>query len=145
MRVSKSRRREGPQSPKKSEQTSLPRGLSFPELLEVERFEHFDLAQALGEVDELARRLRESPVYGNLLRYRRGVRSILRYLVRRCYTVEESSFYDPQGRRRLMVLVESVDHELEALAKDFLNDQTTSLHLASRLDEIRGLLLDLYS
>ncbi|NLL42451.1 MAG: YaaR family protein [Firmicutes bacterium] len=119
---------------------------TFSEVLETEKVEtrDIDLATALEEVDEYARRLKESPVMENLLRYKRRVRAILRFLVQQSYDVQENTVYDLYGRRRLLVLVESIDQKLEELTWDFLNKQSSSLDLVSRLDEIRGLLLDLH-
>lgn len=119
---------------------------TFSEVLETEKVEtrDIDLATALEEVDEYARRLKESPVMENLLRYKRRVRAILRFLVQQSYDVQENTVYDLFGRRRLLVLVESIDQKLEELTWDFLNKQSSSLDLVSRLDEIRGLLLDLH-
>ncbi|MCK9525267.1 MAG: YaaR family protein [Limnochordia bacterium] len=117
----------------------------FSEVLETEQVEsrEINLALALEEVDDFARRLKESPVLENLLRYKRRVRAILLFLVEQSYDVQESSAYDLQGRRRMLVLVESIDQKLEELTRDFLNKQSSSLDLVGRLDEIRGLLLDL--
>lgn len=109
----------------------------------MEQVGQFHLEGVLGEVEEYARRLRESPIFENLLRYKKKVRAILLFLVEQSYDVKESSFYDLQGRRRLLVLVENIDQKLEELTREFLNNQGSSLDLVSRLDEIRGLLLDL--
>ena len=55
---------------------------------------------------------------------------------KKSYTVTEQSFYDPQGRRRLYMLVESIDQKLEELTRSFLEKQMDSLDLVNRLDEI---------
>ena len=146
MRVAKTdTKRERPVSPSKRQKRSNVER-TFSEVLETEKVETRDieLATALEEVDEYARRLKESPVMENLLRYKRRVRAILRFLVQQSYDVQENTVYDLYGRRRLLVLVESIDQKLEELTWDFLNKQSSSLDLVSRLDEIRGLLLDLH-
>jgi uncharacterized protein YaaR (DUF327 family) len=119
---------------------------AFSEVLETEKVElkDIDLETALEEVDEYARRLIQSPVLENLLRYKRRVRAILRFLVQQSYNVQENTVYDVYGRRRLLVLVESIDQKLEELTRDFLHKQSSGLDLVGRLDEIRGLLLDLH-
>lgn len=118
---------------------------AFPQILYLEQTEQFDLVEALEEINEHARRLKQSPILENLLRYKSKVSALLRFLVQNSYNVEENSFFDPQGRRRLLMIVENVDQKLEALTKDLLNKQADSLNLVSRLDEIRGLLMDLYT
>ena len=144
MRVAKTgSKRERPVTHGTSKKGSPQVERAFSEVLHVEQVGQFHLEGVLGEVEEYARRLRESPIFENLLRYKKKVRAILLFLVEQSYDVKESSFYDLQGRRRLLVLVENIDQKLEELTREFLNNQGSSLDLVSRLDEIRGLLLDL--
>ncbi len=131
-----------PRSPLKDEAVVSP---AFLEVLQAKKTEQIDFATALEEIDECACKLKESPVYGNLLRYKKMVRVLLLFLIEETYHVLEQSCYDPQGRRRLFLLVERIDGQLEQLTQDFLKEQLDRLELVSRLDEIRGLLLDLYS
>jgi uncharacterized protein YaaR (DUF327 family) len=50
-----------------------------------------------------------------------------------------------QGKAaKVHVVLQKVDLQLEALTKDVLARQTTPLKILERLDQIRGLLLDLY-
>lgn len=42
------------------------------------------------------------------------------------------------------MVVETIDEKLEELTREFLAKQVSPLELVSRLDEIRGLLLDLH-
>ena len=114
------------------------------ELLESERFDEIDLQRALEQVDEYARRFKDSPIYYNLVKYKEIVRGVLKTLIKNSYTVDEHSFHDHRGRRRLFMLVRSVDEKLEELTRLFLRDQLSGLELVSRLDEIRGMLFDLY-
>ncbi len=146
MRVAKTdTKRERPVSPSKRQRRPKVER-AFSEVLETEIVElkDIDLETALEEVDENARRLIQSPVLENLLRYKRRVRAILRFLVQQSYNVQENTVYDVYGRRRLLVLVESIDQKLEELTRDFLHKQSSGLDLVGRLDEIRGLLLDLH-
>lgn len=146
MRVAKSgSRREKSVAHSKAKKRDTSIKPEFSQILQVEQVGQIDLLQALDEIDEYARRLKESPVLENLLRYKKRVSSILQFLVQQSYNVTENSFYDPQGRRRLLMIVENIDQKLEQLTREFLNKQTDSLELISRLDEIRGLLLDLYT
>jgi len=146
LRVAKTdSKRERPISPSKGRKRSHHVERPFSAVLQTEQDEvrEIDLAKALEEVDEYAKRLSESPVMQNLLRYKKKVRDVLRFLVEKSFQVEENTVYDYQGRRRLFVLVENIDQKLEELTREFLNKHTSSLDLVSRLDEIRGLLLDL--
>jgi uncharacterized protein YaaR (DUF327 family) len=103
-----------------------------------------DFQRALAQVDEYARRFKDSPIYYNLVKYKEVVRAVLRALIRNSMSVDEQSFLDHRGRRRLFVMVRTVDDKLEELTRLFLRNQLSGLELVSRLDEIRGMLLDLY-
>ncbi|MDI9442284.1 MAG: YaaR family protein [Firmicutes bacterium] len=117
----------------------------FEQVLQEERTEELDLTEALAEIDEYAERFKKNPSMQNLLRYKKKVRAFLQFLVKQSYAVEERVFYDPHGRRRLLMQVQTIDAKLEELTRSFLTKQDDSLDLLGRLDEIRGLLLDLYS
>lgn len=146
MRVAKTdSRRERSVAPGKRHKKSTKVERTFSEVIQTEQNEakEIDLKIALEEVDRYAERLKESPILENLLPYKRKVRDILLFLVQESYDVQENTVYDLQGRRRLLVLVEKIDQKLEDLVRQFLNNQSDSLDLVSRLDEIRGLLLDI--
>lgn len=145
MRVSKAgSRRDGSVLGSSRRMRSAPAEPMFGEVLRAEQEHEFDLAAALEEIDDYGRRLIQSPVLANLLRYKRKVRDLLLFLVKESYEVRENSFYDPQGRRRLFVMVETINQKLEELTRDFLDRHNPPLDLVRRLDEIRGLLLDLH-
>ena len=145
MRVSKAgARRDGTLLKSRRRSTSAPAEPVFGEVLRAEQTPELDLETALREIEEYGRRLEQSPVLANLLRYKKKVGALLRFVIERSYAVQESSSYDPQGRRRLFVLVETINQKLEALVQDFLAKHGPPLDLVSRLDEIRGLLLDLH-
>ncbi|NLY10960.1 MAG: YaaR family protein [Firmicutes bacterium] len=110
-----------------------------------EKTTEIDLDIALQDVDELANKLRQSPTYINLMNYKRAVKSCLKILLSSSYHVTENSFYDRIGRRRVFTLVKVIDEKLEELSKGFLERESRNIDLATRLDEIRGMLLDLYS
>ena len=134
MRVQKSgQRRDGLRTSPKRRSPAVPTSRAFFEVLQSEQDVQIDLDAALGQIDEYARRLKESPVYENLLRYKEGVRTVLRLLIKKSYTVTEQSFYDHQGRRRPYMLVESIDQKLEELTHSFLDKQMDSLDLVNRL------------
>lgn len=97
------------------------------------------------KIDEYARKLLQTPTFENLRRYKEAVRLFLQQVINRSYTVEENVCIDPHGRRRVFILVKNIDTKLEELTQLFMQRHQGTLDLAQRLDEIRGLLLDLYS
>ncbi len=103
------------------------------------------LDYVLEDIDQLGHLLREKPTFANLQNYKSAVRSFLQTAVTHIYGVEERRFVDQRGRRRIYLLVAKIDDQLEQLTRLILSKQASNLDLASRLDEIRGLLLDIKS
>jgi uncharacterized protein YaaR (DUF327 family) len=103
------------------------------------------LASSFAAIDEAAEALRRSVTLRNLKRYKELVREFIRLLTARAYTVHREAGFDRYGHRRLYTIVAKIDAELEALTREVMEAQSDQLDWVSRLDEIRGLLLDIYS
>lgn len=136
--------RVGAYSPSRGRAVVTHRQSTFLELLELGQLDEVQFQQALEQVDRWARRFKDSPTYYNLVKYKDVVRAILKALIEKSFKVDEHSSHDHRGRRRLFILVRSVDDRLEELTRLFLRNQLSGLELVARLDEIRGMLLDLY-
>lgn len=115
----------------------------FLEKLQEQDSLEYDLDDALAEIDQLGKILRDKPTLVNLKTYKAAVRSFLKQVVNQVYDVEQRRFVDRQGRRRIYLLVAKIDSKLEQLAQVILSKQDKTIDLASKLDEIRGLLLDI--
>ncbi len=103
------------------------------------------LARAFAAIEEAAETLRRSVTLRNLKRYKDLVREFIRMLTASAYAVRQETGFDQYGHRRLYLIVQEIDTKLEALTREVINSQSANIDLVSRLDEIRGLLLDIYS
>lgn len=114
------------------------------ELVEADRRRHREeLQRALDEVQRAGDALRRSPGEATLFAYRQAVRRFCHLALAHTYAVDRQLRPDPRGGRRLHVVVRKVDEALDRLAREVLEGQQSTLAVAARLDEIRGLLLDL--
>ncbi|MDR1971832.1 MAG: YaaR family protein [Treponema sp.] len=117
------------------------------------------VARLLDEVRAAGDTLRERPFPQEILAYKTAVRNFMRYVVDNGYQVEEQvgipkylkpnykgsrGSPDSQDRARRHT-IRVVDHRLEELAATLLKGQLSRLELLSRLEEIKGLLVDLVS
>ncbi len=103
-----------------------------------------DWEELLTAVDEAARRLLKQRNLANLRRYRDLVREFLRKAVAGSYSLKGDRRWDGRGHRKVYYLIEKVNSSLEELVAMVLKKQENTLKLMAKLDEIRGLLLDLY-
>ncbi|SDJ93160.1 YaaR family protein [Natronincola ferrireducens] len=92
------------------------------------------------QADKIGEKLHLSEV----VKYKNLVREFLDVAVKNSHKFSKQNFLDRRGRHRVYCIVKKVDRELEALTKDFLKQEVDGINVLKRLDDIRGLLLDLF-
>lgn len=90
--------------------------------------------------DKISERLHISEV----VRYKNLVREFLDVAVKNSHKFSKQNFLDRRGRHRVYCIVKSVDRELEAITQEFLHKEVDRLAIVKRLDDIRGMLLDVF-
>lgn len=100
--------------------------------------------KALGSVEAAAARLRQEGTLEALRDYKEALREAIAAALARTYAVQAETGFARGGRRRLLYVVRVLDAKLEELTRLMLARERDNLAIAARLDEIRGLLLDLY-
>lgn len=103
-----------------------------------------ELDRLIDEVDRTAAELRRWRGKAQLEAYKNAVKAFLQAALEKMYRVESATGFDLRGTRVRSVIVQAIDAHLEALTDQILHGAESVLPLAARLDEIRGLLLDLY-
>jgi len=103
--------------------------------------EERDLHDMLRDLDAAASELKDNPTLENLKKYKKLVKAFLKVALSKTYRVKEVI-----SRRtgKLFVIVEKINTALEELTQGVLSKQVDALWLASKLEEIRGLLIDIY-
>ncbi|GAB6086335.1 YaaR family protein [Alkaliphilus crotonatoxidans] len=79
-----------------------------------------------------------------VIKYKKLVREFLDVAVKNSHQFSKQNFLDRRGRHRVYSIVKNVDRELEALTKEFLKDEVDRLSIIKRLDDIRGMLFDVF-
>lgn len=104
--------------------------------------EHLEklFTQISAQSEKISERLHISEV----IRYKNLVREFLDVAVKNSHQFSKQNFLDRRGRHRVYSIVKSVDRELEAITKEFLNKEVDRLAVVKRLDDIRGMLLDVF-
>ena len=101
------------------------------------------IRELLDDVHSSGELLKERPFPEEIKRYKRAVRNFLHYIVENGYIIEEQISGTNPLRRKKFTLVQVVDKKLEQLAAGILAGQSTQLEILARVDEIKGLLVDL--
>jgi len=101
--------------------------------------------------------LRKRPFSDEIILYKQAVRRFMHYIVENCYNLDHDTgipkflkpgYKGPRGTPEAMksityTKIQVIDKKLEDLAVMLLSSQMPQLELASRLEEIKGLLVDL--
>ena len=75
--------------------------------------------------------------------YRELVKGFLNEVVNRSHKFSRENFLDRRGRHRVYGIVKLVDKNLDELAGELVKEEKNHLEIVGRIDDIRGLLLDI--
>ncbi|MBE5897723.1 MAG: YaaR family protein [Lachnospiraceae bacterium] len=79
----------------------------------------------------------------DMKKYRGLIKDFLNEVVNRSHKFSRENFLDRRGRHRVYGIVKLVDENLDKLAEALVADEIDHIEILSRIDEIRGLLLDI--
>jgi hypothetical protein len=79
----------------------------------------------------------------DILEYKKLVKEFLNVATQNSHQFSNENFLDRKGRYRNYSIVKTVDRELESLTKDFINGQIDHMGILKKMDDIRGMLLDI--
>ncbi|HUW41427.1 MAG TPA: YaaR family protein [Rectinemataceae bacterium] len=101
------------------------------------------LEKLMDLVHEAGDRLKENPTVDLVQGYKRAVRDFVHYVVEHSYALERK-----ESRRkldqRIYFRIAVVDDSLEKLGAEILRNQRDKLEILRRVDEINGMLVDLF-
>ena len=79
----------------------------------------------------------------DMKKYRGLVKDFMNEVVNRSHKFSRENFLDRRGRHRVYGLVKLVDKNLDDLAGELVKEEKDHLAILGKVDEIRGLLLDI--
>jgi hypothetical protein len=101
------------------------------------------LSELLDAVTVAGEELKADPGIAQVMAYKDAVRRFMAKVVRDSYRTEERATGSGFKKRKKYTIVRIIDAKLESLAAEILRRQRDQLEILRRLDEIRGLLVDL--
>lgn len=81
----------------------------------------------------------------DMRRYRSLVKEFLNEVITRSHSFSRENFLDKKGRHRVYGIIRLVDENLDELAKELVKDEKDNLAILSKIGEIKGLLLDIFT
>lgn len=119
----------------------------FQTALLTKQHEHIreQLVDLIVKIDAQAKEIEHSLTFEALAAYRELVQKFIVIAVNELYEVEEKLSISQSGKTKSMIIVKKINTALEDMTDQFLGRQMNLLNFLGRLDEIRGLLMDLYT
>ena len=81
----------------------------------------------------------------DLKKYRGLIKDFLNEVVYRSHKFSRDNFLDRRERHRVYGIIRKIDETLDALAEELMLDEKDHLAILSRIGEIQGLLLDIFT
>jgi uncharacterized protein len=106
-----------------------------------ERKSEEQLKQMIEEIHKKGNRLVITKTYGDVIAYKKLIKEYLESILKFMYdTKKDISFWQTQ----YFITVDTIDGKLEDLTKSFLTGEVDNLNMAASIDEIQGLIVDIY-
>ncbi|CBH22426.1 conserved protein of unknown function [Acetoanaerobium sticklandii] len=102
-----------------------------------------ELENIFGKITEQADKIGEKMYLKDILEYKKLVKEFLNVATQNSHQFQNQNFLDRRGRHRNYSIVKTVDRELDTLTREFINGQIDHMGVLKKIDDIRGMLLDI--
>ncbi len=79
----------------------------------------------------------------DMRKYREMIKEFMNEIVNHSHKFSRQNFLDKRGRHRVYGMIKLIDKNLDELAAELIKEESDAITILSKIDEIRGLLLDL--
>lgn len=127
--------------------TQAPKGDDTFKFTLVSHIENGDLKEKLSglmrDIEEQGAKLAKHMDIRDMKRYRTLVKEFMNEVTAHSHEFSRENFLDRRGRHRVYGIVKEVDKSLDDLAQELLKDEKDNLAILNKIDDIRGMLLDI--
>ena len=108
-----------------------------------------ELQQKIGglmsRIDEQGKKTSKKQDIRDMRRYRELIKELLNEVIYRSHEFSRENFLDRRGRHRVYGIIRLVDKNLDELAEELMKDEQDNISILSKIGEIQGLLLDIFT
>lgn len=101
------------------------------------------LSGLLTDIEKEGKKIAKHMDVRDMKYYRSLIQQFMNEIVSRSHKFSRENFLDRRGRHRVYGIIKLVDENLDLLAAELLKEEKDHLLILSKIDEIRGLLLDI--
>ncbi|RRD93024.1 DUF327 family protein [Clostridiales bacterium COT073_COT-073] len=139
----------------RTEQTSIVSGVSPKEKVAEADFKftlssklenaelHDRLNKIMNDIVSQGEKLSKHMDIKDMKKYRELIKDFVNEVVTNSHHFSRENFLDRRGRHRVYGLIKLVDKELDDLAQELMKEEKNGINILAKVDEIKGLLLDM--
>lgn len=81
----------------------------------------------------------------DMKQYRKLIQEFMNEITAHSHEFSRENFLDRKGRHRVYGIVKQINQTLDELAEELLREEKDHIAILSKIDEIRGLILDIFT
>jgi uncharacterized protein YaaR (DUF327 family) len=101
------------------------------------------LTSLMKTINEQGERIAKHMDIKDMRKYRASIKEFMNEVVSNSYEFSRENFLDRRGRHRVYGIIKQVDKTLDELADELMKEEKDHVEILSKVDDIRGLLLDI--
>ena len=103
------------------------------------------LSSMMQEITRQGDRISNKMDVRDMKKYRALIKEFMNEVVSRSHKFSRENFLDRKGRHRVYGIIRQVDDTLDELARELVKDEKDHIAVLNKIDEIRGLILDIFT
>jgi len=101
------------------------------------------LSFMMEEIIQQGDRLGKKMDVRDMKQYRKLIQEFMNEIATHSHEFSRENFLDRKGRHRVYGIIRQINHTLDELAEELLREEKDHIAILSKIDEIRGLILDI--
>lgn len=101
------------------------------------------LENLMNDITNQGSKIKEHIDVRDMKKYRSLIKEFMNEIANHSHEFSRENFLDRRGRHRVYGIIKQVDTNLDQLASQLLAEEKDEISILNKVDEIRGLLLDL--
>ena len=103
------------------------------------------LTSMMEEIESQGKKIAKRTDIRDMKHYRALVRDFFNEVVTRSHKFSRENFLDKRGRHRVYGMIRLIDKNMDDLAAELIKEEKDNIFILNTIDEIRGLLLDIFT
>ncbi len=102
------------------------------------------IEELVGSIEKQGKKLAERADIGELQKYREMIAKLVNETVSNGFAFHKEGKMGPNGRSKIFAMIKTVNEKLDQITQKVLSEEKDNISLLDEVDDIRGLLVDMY-